>query len=278
MAAINPKLATPTPSRPLPQEPFVLGPYPPLYDNPKREAFPGKDQAGGVRSPRGVAEKTTPTRTHRSRLPGPGPPPLCLPNFGDPPHWLPGRTAPTRDRNPQLKRPASPPPHRAGPARGAHALRLASGPAPAAPGLRPGPRAARCWLPAAAGFVPRADSPSRPPSPRLHPHPTRLDFWRLSIQRWRGTIHRLDFQNKQARTGVLGPVETTQPCFPSLAPGSRVALALQAGVHENAISTTFKFLIDKTEETKVPATQEVHDAARLTHSASGRRWAGVWCC
>lgn len=26
----------------------------------------------------------------------------------------------------------------------------------------------------------------------------------------------------------------------------------------------------------MPATQEVHDAARLTHSASGRRWAGVW--
>ena len=46
MAAINPKLATPTPSRPLPQEPFVLSPYPPLYDNPKGEAFPGKDQAG----------------------------------------------------------------------------------------------------------------------------------------------------------------------------------------------------------------------------------------
>lgn len=137
--------------------------------------------AGGEIS-NGVAEKTTPTPTHWDRLSGPGPPPTSLTNFGEPPHWLPGRAAPTRERTRDLKvrptpAPASPRGARsggAGPTRGSHAPRLASGPAPAAPGLQPGPRAARCWLPATAGFVPRADSPSLQPSPRLHPPPTRL--------------------------------------------------------------------------------------------------------
>lgn len=126
---------------------------------------------------KGGSGKTTRTPTHWDRLPGPGPPPTFLNNFGDHPHLLASKASGAHPRrNPRFKRPVHPPPqpHRAGPARGAHAPRLASGPAPAAPGLRPGPRAARCWLPATAGFVPRADSPSSRPSPRLHPPPTRL--------------------------------------------------------------------------------------------------------
>lgn len=49
MAAINPKLATPTPSRPLPQEPFVLGPYPHFMTTPReRHSQAGTRQGWGV--------------------------------------------------------------------------------------------------------------------------------------------------------------------------------------------------------------------------------------
>ncbi|XP_047600198.1 uncharacterized protein DKFZp434B061-like [Lutra lutra] len=118
-------------------------------------------------------------RPRRSRTPTPVPAQLWRP-----PRRLPGRTAPTQGRNPWLKRPAShhphPAPHRAGPARGAHALRLASSPAPAAPGLRP--RAASCALLApgrrrvcAARRLtePPAESASTPPSDPIG-HPQRL--------------------------------------------------------------------------------------------------------
>lgn len=52
-AAINPNLAAPTPSRPLPQEPFVLGPYPHFMTAPwERHSQAGTWQGWGVLSGR----------------------------------------------------------------------------------------------------------------------------------------------------------------------------------------------------------------------------------
>lgn len=136
--------------------------------SPSRSVVGGGEVSEGGR--RGNPPNSDPLRPpRRSRTPTPVPAELWRP-----PRRLPGRTAPTQGRNPRLKRPASPPtppPHRAGPARGAHALRLASSPAPAAPGLRP--RAASCALLApgrrrvcAARRLtePPAESASTPPS------------------------------------------------------------------------------------------------------------------
>ncbi|XP_045847316.1 neural Wiskott-Aldrich syndrome protein-like [Meles meles] len=178
-----------------------------------------------MRSPRGGAEESPPTPTRYSGLVGPEPPPPCLPNFGDPLAGSPGALRPPRAGTRGLK--GRPPPRLT--AQGPLGGRMPRAWRPALPRPRlasgPGPRAARCWLPAAAGFVPRADSPSRQPSPRLHPHPTRLVLlsemswfrcWKLDLQPSRLCVAHSCLLLSEPVALLVPPTSPRSPCLAAL--------------------------------------------------------------